>query len=89
MIWTLPESVSKVSAQRRQSEVRMTALAQELEQAQQATHATQSLLDAATAENADLNSLLNKRDKAFEDAQPVEVTLTKGYWIGKYEMLSD
>tara|TARA_B110000196_G_scaffold319786_1_gene338972 strand:- start:959 stop:2620 length:1662 start_codon:yes stop_codon:yes gene_type:complete len=28
-------------------------------------------------------------DKAFEDAQPVKVTLTKGYWIGKYEMLGD
>ncbi|MCH2064410.1 MAG: formylglycine-generating enzyme family protein [Roseibacillus sp.] len=28
-------------------------------------------------------------DAAFDDAQPVEVTLTKGYWIGKYEMLSD
>ena len=28
-------------------------------------------------------------DKAFKDAQPVEVTLTKGYWIGKYETLGD
>ena len=28
-------------------------------------------------------------DAAFEDAQPVEVTLTKGYWIGKYEVLGD
>ena len=28
-------------------------------------------------------------DKAFEDAQPVKVTLTKGFWIGKYEMLGD
>ncbi|MFP6886397.1 MAG: formylglycine-generating enzyme family protein [Opitutales bacterium] len=28
-------------------------------------------------------------DEAFEDAQPVKVTLTKGYWIGKYEMLGD
>ncbi len=28
-------------------------------------------------------------DKAFADAQPVEVTLSKGYWIGKYEMLGD
>ena len=28
-------------------------------------------------------------DPVFEDAQPVEVTLTTGYWIGKYEMLSD
>ena len=28
-------------------------------------------------------------DAAFEDAQPVEVMLTKGYWIGKYEMLGD
>jgi formylglycine-generating enzyme required for sulfatase activity len=28
-------------------------------------------------------------DKAFEDAQPVEVTLSKGFWIGKYETLGD
>ena len=28
-------------------------------------------------------------DKTFEDAQPVKVTLTKGYWIGKYETLGD
>jgi formylglycine-generating enzyme required for sulfatase activity len=28
-------------------------------------------------------------DTAFEDAQPVKVTLTKGFWIGKYEMLGD
>jgi formylglycine-generating enzyme required for sulfatase activity len=28
-------------------------------------------------------------DMVFEDAQPVEVTLTKGFWIGKYEMLGD
>jgi len=28
-------------------------------------------------------------DPVFEDAQPVKVTLTKGYWIGKYEMLGD
>jgi sulfatase modifying factor 1 len=28
-------------------------------------------------------------DASFEDAQPVEVILTKGYWIGKYEMLGD
>ncbi|MEC9094833.1 MAG: formylglycine-generating enzyme family protein [Planctomycetota bacterium] len=26
-------------------------------------------------------------DAAFEDAQPVEVTISKGYWIGKYEVL--
>jgi formylglycine-generating enzyme required for sulfatase activity len=28
-------------------------------------------------------------DKAFEDAQPVKVTLSKGFWIGKYETLGD
>ena len=28
-------------------------------------------------------------DKAFEDAQPREVTLSKGFWIGKYETLGD
>ena len=28
-------------------------------------------------------------DKAFEDAQPVEVTIRKGYWIGKYETLGN
>ena len=28
-------------------------------------------------------------DKAFEDAQPVQVTLSKGFWIGKYETLGD
>ena len=28
-------------------------------------------------------------DEAFEDAQPVQVTLSKGFWIGKYEMLGD
>jgi|TARA_B100001964_G_scaffold224464_1_gene271282 formylglycine-generating enzyme required for sulfatase activity len=26
-------------------------------------------------------------DAAFADAQPVEVTISKGYWIGKYEIL--
>ena len=26
-------------------------------------------------------------DAQFDDAQPVEVTLTKGFWIGKYELL--
>ena len=28
-------------------------------------------------------------DKTFEDAQPVQVTLSKGFWIGKYETLGD
>jgi formylglycine-generating enzyme required for sulfatase activity len=28
-------------------------------------------------------------DKAFEDSQPVKVTLSKGFWIGKYETLGD
>ncbi len=28
-------------------------------------------------------------DKSFEDAQPVEVTITKGFWIGKFETLGD
>ena len=28
-------------------------------------------------------------DEAFEDARPVEVTLSKGFWIGKYETLGD
>jgi sulfatase modifying factor 1 len=28
-------------------------------------------------------------DEAFEDAQPVQVTLSKGFWIGKYETLGD
>jgi len=28
-------------------------------------------------------------DKTFEDAQPVEVTISKGFWIGKYETLGD
>ncbi len=32
---------------------------------------------------------LTMGDKAFEDAQPVEVTLSKGFWIGKYETLGD
>ena len=27
-------------------------------------------------------------DAQFPDAQPVEVTLSKGYWIGKYELLA-
>ena len=26
-------------------------------------------------------------DAAFEDAKPVEVTISRGYWIGKYEVL--
>jgi len=26
-------------------------------------------------------------DPAFEDAKPVDVTISKGYWIGKYEVL--
>ena len=28
-------------------------------------------------------------DKSFEDAQPVQVTISKGFWIGKYETLGD
>ena len=28
-------------------------------------------------------------DKAFEDSQPVKVTLSRGFWIGKYETLGD
>lgn len=28
-------------------------------------------------------------DKAFEDSQPVKVTFSKGFWIGKYETLGD
>ena len=28
-------------------------------------------------------------DQAFEDAQPVKVSLSKGFWIGKYEVLGD
>ena len=28
-------------------------------------------------------------DQAFEDAQPVQVSLSKGFWIGKYEVLGD
>ena len=28
-------------------------------------------------------------DQMFEDAQPVQVSLSKGFWIGKYEVLGD
>ncbi|MBT3471085.1 MAG: formylglycine-generating enzyme family protein [Opitutae bacterium] len=28
-------------------------------------------------------------DEAFKDAQPVQVSLSKGFWIGKYETLGD
>ncbi|MDC0157118.1 formylglycine-generating enzyme family protein [Verrucomicrobia bacterium] len=28
-------------------------------------------------------------DESFEDAQPVQVSLSKGFWIGKYETLGD
>ena len=28
-------------------------------------------------------------DKAFEDSQPVKVTLSRGFWVGKYETLGD
>ncbi|MEC8777492.1 MAG: formylglycine-generating enzyme family protein, partial [Verrucomicrobiota bacterium] len=28
-------------------------------------------------------------DQAFDDAQPVKVSLSKGFWIGKYEVLGD
>ena len=28
-------------------------------------------------------------DQAFDDAQPVQVSLSKGFWIGKYEVLGD
>jgi len=28
-------------------------------------------------------------DKTFEDTQPVKVTLSRGFWIGKYETLGD
>jgi len=28
-------------------------------------------------------------DESFEDAQPVQVSLSKGFWIGKYEILGD
>ena len=28
-------------------------------------------------------------DESFEDAQPVQVSLSKGFWIGKYEVLGD
>ena len=28
-------------------------------------------------------------DHSFEDAQPVQVALSKGFWIGKYEVLGD